>query len=132
MYAKDSITIDMTQFGMEGETIVREPRFSRRRMAENAIGRMAKMKNGTIDMSGVDVGDIQTVNALQYVDSAPFPLDLFKLDGFYAYCDRMDDNERGSAIRFWNALSEAVERIEGGDADPLDGSAPDSPTASSD
>ena len=132
MYAKDSITIDMAAYGMEGTVVVREPRFSRRKMAENAMGRMARMKNGAPDLSEVDVGDLQVVDALAYVDSAPFPLDLFKLDGFYAYCDSMDDRERGSAVRFWNDLTEAVERVKEGDADPLDGSAPGSPTASSD
>lgn len=132
MYANDSITIDMAAYGMEGIAVVREPRFSRRKMLENVLGRMAKMKDGTPDLSEVDVGDLQVIAALVYVDSAPFPLDLSKLDGFYAYCDSMDDKERGTAVRFWNDLTEAVEKIREGDADPLDGSAPDSPTASSD
>ncbi len=132
MYGNDSIRIDMRDYGMEGEVVVREPRLSRVRMADNAMGRMAKMRNGEIDMSEVDVGDLQAIDTLKYVDSAPFPLDLFKLDGFYAYCDRMDDIERGAATRFWKDLSAAVAKVKAGDTDPLDCSAPASPTANSD
>jgi len=132
MSADGSIRIDMAEYGMNGIVTVREPRLTRRRMAENAIGRISGIGvNKEIDLSKTSAGDVQTIVTLMFVDSAPFPLDLEDLSGFYAYCDRMDDACRGSAERFWKDLSAAAEHIMEGENDPLEVFAPASQTGSS-
>lgn len=127
-----AIRIDMQKYGMTGEVVVREPRLTRRRKMENALGRVSGIGvNKTVELSKTSVGDINTLVTLMYVDSAPFPTDLEDLSGFYAYCDRMDDAERGSADRFWDDLCKAVGDITEGRVDPLGSSAMASLTGNS-
>lgn len=132
MSVDGAIRIDMSRYGMTGEVVVREPRLSRRRKAENAIGRISGLGiNREVDLSKTSVGDMNTIMTLMFVDSAPFPLDLDDLNGFYAYCDRMDDADRGSADRFWDDLCKAVADVTEGRVDPLDSSAVASLTGNS-
>lgn len=124
MSVDGAVRIDMQKYGMEGEVVVREPRLTRRRKAENAIGRVSGVGvNRSVELDKTSAGDINTIVTLMYVDSAPFPTDLENLNGFYAYCDRMDDADRGSAGRFWDDLCKAVGDITEGRVDPLDSSA---------
>lgn len=131
MSVDGTATLDMKQYGMDGFVSIREPRFSRRKEAQNAIGRMAKVNGKEIDMSHMDIGDIETIGTLMYVEQAPFPIGLTDLKPFYDYCDKLDDWERGLADRFWNDLTEAVRSVQEGETDPLDASAQDSQTANS-
>lgn len=128
-----TIKIDMQKYGMSGEVVVREPRFSRRKEAENAVGRISGAeRDGTLDLSKSKIADVNVIAILMYVESAPFKCTLATLEPFYAYCDKMDDIDRGSASRFWDELCEAVESIEAGEVSPLPGSAEENPTQSSD
>lgn len=127
------IQLDMKKYGMDGIAVVREPRRTRRVEAANAVGRLSGIGvYKEVDLSKTMVGDIDTIGALMFVESAPFPTDLMDLSGFYAYCDEMDDKEIGSADRFWEDLCDAVTEVSEGRVDPLGRSAPDSPTESSD
>ncbi len=127
-----SICMDMKDYGMEGIVTLRMPRLTRRKQSENAIGRLAKVKGDTINVTETSLGDVQTLMVLTYVESAPFPHDLYNLDAFYAFCDKMDDKELGSATRFWNDLEANVNKLVEGVADPSHGSAQGSRTESSD
>ena len=127
-----SISMDMKDYGMEGIAVIRKPRLTRRKQAENAIGRISKVDGNTINLAASSLGDVETLTVLTFVESAPFPHDLFNLKAFYDYCDRMDDNDYGSATRFWTDLKENINRLEEDAEDPLHGSAQESPTESSD
>lgn len=127
-----SISMDMKDYGMEGIVVIRKPRLTRRKEAENAIGRISRVKGDTINVTETHLGDVQTLMVLAYVESAPFPHDLYNLDAFYTFCDKMDDNDYGSATRFWNDLESNVNKIVEDKEDPLQGSVQGSQTGSSD
>ncbi len=127
-----SISMDMKDYGMEGIVVLRKPRLTRRKQAENAIGRLARVDGNTINVTESSLGDVETLTVLTFVESAPFPRDLNNLKAFYDYCDKMDDNEYGSATRFWTDLTENIKRLQEDREDPLPGSAQGSPTESSD
>lgn len=133
MSVDGAVRIDMQRYGMAGEIVVREPRLTRRRKAENAIGRVSGIGvNNVVELDKTSVGDINTIMTLMYVDKAPFPTDLEDLEGFYAFCDLLDDRDRGAADRLWDDLCAAVKEITEGRVDPLDSSATASSTGSSD
>lgn len=133
MSVDGAVRIDMAKYGMTGEVVVREPRLTRRRKAANAIGRVSGIGiNQTVDLSKTSVGDLNTILTLTFVDSAPFPTDLENLDGFFDYCDKMDDIERGNADKFWDELCKAVTDITEGRVDPLGSFAMGSLTTNSD
>lgn len=127
-----SISMDMKDYGMDGTVVLRKPRLTRRKQAENALGRIAKVDGNTINVTESSIGDVETVTMLTFVESAPFPRDLSNLKAFYDYCDRMDDNEYGSATRFWTDMVNNILRLSEDKEDPLHGSAQGSPTESSD
>jgi hypothetical protein len=62
--------------------------------------------------------DIEVLSMLQYVRKAPFGTDL---KSFYAYCDKLDDKEVGSAAALYRAIQDAVLEYtkEGDDESPL-------------
>lgn len=127
-----SICMDMSEFGMEGIVVLRKPRLTRRKQAENAIGKIAKVTGDTINLTESNLGDVETLSVLTFVEVAPFPHDLCNLKAFYDYCDKMDDRDYGSATRFWDKLVENVKRLQGDAEDPSHGSAQGSQTESSD
>ncbi len=127
-----SISMDMKDYGMEGIVVLRKPRLTRRKQAENALGNLARMDKGELRVTESSLGDVETVTMLTFVESAPFPHDLFNLKAFYDYCDRMDDNDYGSATRFWKDLTDNILRLSEDKEDPSQGSVQGSQTESSD
>lgn len=114
------IEIDMEKYGMTGTVTIRLPRFRRQKEMENAVSRMARMGSDgrSIEIPELNIGDVQIIQTLLYVDSAPFKND-FDVKAVYDYFDKLDDTRRGSAEEFWKEVEEAVEKVKTGDTHPL-------------
>lgn len=108
----DIRVIDLGEFGQTGTVEVSMPSLSRRIARDNAIGNCndVKMVNGEPVLVGTRAGDAAVIKILAFVRKAPFPTDL---TGFLRYCDRMDDNELGSAERMLEAIERAALEVQG-------------------
>ena len=124
MTARSEITIDLTEFGLDGTVIMAFPSLRRQAMMKNALGNCAKieMVNGEQVVKETRLGDSAIIEVLAFVHKAPFPVDL---NGFYDFCDRMDEHDLGSASRMFDAMAAAKDRLQEGLESPLE----DSPAA---
>jgi hypothetical protein len=118
MTARSEITIDMSEFGAEGTIIMTFPSLRRQAMMKNALGNCAKIEvvNGENVVKETNLGDVEIVEVLGFVAKAPFPTDL---KGFYAFCDRMDERDLGSASRMFEAMTKAKNAIQEGEVSPF-------------
>lgn len=118
---KTRITIDMSRFGFEGVVELGAPTFRRRTELSNEISRyitIEQSKTG-VKVDNLPTGTWNIAQRLVYVKRAPFKTDV---ESFLEYTDMMDENNPGSADELWDAIVEAVERIDKGEASPLEGS----------
>lgn len=126
MSMDDPIVIDLKQFGGEGYVEVMERPLSRIRATENLVA----SKLLKTDKSGNVVKDLTAnidavyIQALSYIESAPFKTDL---DSFFAYTDALDAKKRGMGQRLFNAIKDAAEKVAAGETSP----SADSPAAES-
>ena len=127
MAARSEIPINLEEFGLSGIAIVASLR--KQAMMKNALGNCARIEveGGQKVIKETRLGDSEIVEVLGFVAKAPFPTDL---NGFYDFCDRMDERDFGSAARLFDALSAAKARIQEGLESPLEGS-PDAVTQNS-
>jgi len=121
MTARSEVTIDLTEFGIQGTAIMAFPSLRKQAMMQNALGNCAKieMVNGEQVIKETRLGDSAIIEVLGFVYKAPFPTDL---EGFYSFCDKMDEHDLGSASRMFDAMSAAKDRIQEGLESPLEDS----------
>lgn len=118
---KAVISIDMSRYGQSGMVEVCAPSFRKRTAMSNELTRrivMEQTRTGT-KVQNIPAGDWGIMQKMLYVKSAPFQTDV---EGFLAYTDIMDASNPGSADAFWDDLDAAIQRIDSGEASPLDGS----------
>lgn len=101
------IKIDLAQFGGQGVIEIGEPYFTKKVMTKNIAASLMKVhrEGGYEVVSDANPGDIEVLSMLQYVRKAPFGTTLKE---FYAYCDKLDDQDVGSASRMYQAIQDAV------------------------
>lgn len=116
---KDSIVIELSDYGMTGQIVMMRPNGRKIRDFYNSMGRYINKGRGN-EMSLKDdapLGDIQIATVLQYVYDAPFEATI---DGFLGYSDSM---RPGDSARLWADMSANMEVIDKG------GPLADSPSA---
>ena len=111
----DSIVIDLEQYGGKGEIVMAAPSLRRMSWLKNQVGKHAKFSPHG-GMTDADVGDIEILNVLVYVRTAPFPVDL---NAFYSFCDSLDDAKPGNSVELFNKMTEAMKSITEGATSPL-------------
>lgn len=116
---KSRIIIDLTRFGQTGTIIIGAPRFRQQIELTNEISRLMEIeqKKTGIKVSELQGGTWNVCQRLAYVQAAPFAP---KFEKFMEYTDMMDEKEPGSAAALWDAIVEAVERIDNGETSPLE------------
>lgn len=117
MNTKQNITIDLEKYGGTGSIVIGEPYFTRKVMTKNKAASLMKVSRdgGHEIVQDANPADIEVLSMLQYVRKAPFETDL---KSFYAYCDKLDDKEVGSASAMYAAIQDAVlEYTKEGDED---------------
>ena len=114
------ITVDLTKYGLTGEVVMAPPSPRREAWFKNQSMKHTKVdpRTGRPDLTTADVGDIEVLQILTYVKSAPFPKD--KLEDYYAYCDKLDDDHPGLSMKIHKELAEAYKKIHAGETSPLE------------
>lgn len=107
--------LDLHDYGVDGVAEIAFPTFRKRREHNNAIAKYYKGgidKRGALDpqklMEVMCVGDIEILQTLLFVRSAPFPQDL---EGFTRFCDEMDERALGSASAMYDRIKEVIEEL---------------------
>lgn len=111
MDMKKTITIDLSEYGGEGEVVLRAPTFRRMIEMKNEMGKYAKLTNGNVVTSDSQ-GYAELIGFLVYIAKAPFKANC---QSFLAFADKLDEVELGNADRLWNRIVEAVKEIDKGD-----------------
>lgn len=125
-----SIVIDLEDYGTDGEIVLSAPGIRRMRELKNEMSRPARVskKGSEVSVSEVQQGDMEILGILVYVQSAPFERNV---ESFLEFCDKLAEIKRGNDNRLYDAMIDAVKRIDTGEAaSPLEGS-PAAETASS-
>ena len=121
MPMEEPIIIDLKPFGGEGYVEMMEPTLRARRERDNMIADLVFTtdKDGNIIKKTSNNIDAVYVRVLSYVESAPFNKDL---DSFFDYTDKLDKKKRGNGAKLYDAMTEAVAKIDGGETSPSAGS----------
>lgn len=116
---KTRITIDLARFGQTGTIELGAPTFRQRIELSNEISRLMTIEQSKTGMKLDNLlgGTWNVVQRLIYVKRAPFQPNF---DKFLEYTDRMDEENPGSADALWDAMCEAIERIDNGEQSPLE------------
>lgn len=114
------ITIDLTEFGLTGEVVMAPPTPRRDAWNRNQAMKHAKIdpRTGRPDLSSADIGDIEVIQLLTYVKSAPFPIN--KLEEYYDYCDKVDEEHPGVSMKIQKRIKEAYTKLSAGETSPLE------------
>ena len=103
-------SIDLAEFGGEGEVVVGPQTFSMKTLTKNELGKRAKIRvvDGEQILEYQDVGDVEIIKTLAFVRAAPFPRTV---KGFLGYCDKLDEKEIGNGEKLFQAIVDAVVEI---------------------
>ena len=116
-----TVEIDLSKYGAEGKVVVGPMTFRRTKESQNAVTYALRRNGGTeLSLSDLNLGDIETITKLAYIRSAPFSTDLSDLSSFYDWTDMLDEKRVGAAQEFYDDLGEAIEKVESGEAHPLE------------
>ena len=114
------VTIDLNEFGYDGQIVLGAPTFRRTSALQNAIVKLAGMDDGKPVLANVPLGDMNLLTNLAYVKSAPFYTGFDKgLEPLMEFMDELDKKEVGSAQKLWDAIEVNVGRIIKGETHPL-------------
>ena len=121
MSMDEPIVIDLKEFGGEGYVEMMEPTLRAQRERDNMIADLVFTtdKNGNIIKRTSNNIDAVYIRVLSYVESAPFGKTL---DEFFDYTDELDRKKRGAGARLYDAMVEAVQKIDKGEQSPSAGS----------
>jgi len=110
-----SITIDLTEYGMQGTVEMGEPSQRNIAMMNNALGNctVTKMVNGEPVVVETRIGDAEMIQTLVYVRHAPFKNTV---SAFLDFCDRMPE---GMDTRLFARMKEIGESIKEGNNSPF-------------
>lgn len=116
---KSRITIDLSEYGQEGTVEIGAPTFRRKIELSNEISRQMTIEQSRtgVKVDNLSGGRWSIMQRMAYVTRAPFRTTY---EGFLEYTDMMDAQDPGSADRLWDAICEAVKRIDEGGASPLE------------
>ena len=122
----DPIMIDLKEFGGEGYVEMMEPTLRAQFERDNKIADLVFTtdKDGNIVKRTNSSIDALLIRVLAYVESAPFGRTP---DEFFDYTDMLDRKKRGSGARLYEAMAEAMKKIDSGEQSP----SADSPAAES-
>lgn len=114
------IVIDLTAYGLTGEIVMVPPSPRREAWLKNQSMKHSKIDphTGRPDIATSDIGDIEVLKIMSFIKSAPFPID--KLDGYYDYCDKIDEEQPGVSRKIHKALAEASVKLDMGETSPLE------------
>lgn len=109
------ITLNLQEYGAEGTVEIGFPTFRRRRELNNQLGPYYKAgvdSKGVLDaqklMDVIKAGDVDILQTLLFVRSAPFPLDV---EGFTLFCDDLDAKNLGAGSALYDDIKLTIERL---------------------
>ncbi len=116
-----TVEMDLSKYGTEGTVVVGPLTFRRQKESQNAVMHALRCNGGTeLVLSDLNLGDIEVITKLAYVRSAPFSTNLSDLSGFYDWTDMLDEKRIGAAQEFYDDLDKAIEKVDSGEAHPLE------------
>ena len=116
-------TINLKDFGSEGEITLEPLTFRRRKQLQNNIGLCMNVKNNEVEPTRM--GDVMIYKVMAYIVSAPFRYDT--IEGFYNFMDKMDRISPDNGERLFSALNDAIKELGQEESSPLDNSQTTSP-----
>lgn len=120
MDVRGDVTLDLKEFGYDGQIVLGAPSFRRTNALQNAIVKLVDMKDGKPVLMDTPIGDLNLLTHVAYMKSAPFYTGFDKgVEPLLEFMDKLDEKEIGSAQRFWDAVEKNVGRIIKGDTHPL-------------
>ena len=114
------IIIELTEYGLTGEVVMTPPSPRRDAWVKNQSMKHARIdpKTGRPEVGSADIGDIEIIQMLAFVKSAPFAVD--KLESYYDYCDKIDEDHPGMSMKLHNALMDSFRKLNAGETSPLE------------
>jgi hypothetical protein len=110
MDVRPQITVDLNEYGFDGQITLEPLDFVRRKRLQNNLGRATHFKDLNMDeLKSQDLGDIIVYKVMAFMTSAPFKLD--SIESFYGFMARLDKNELGSADRLFNRLENEIKTL---------------------
>lgn len=104
-------TIDLTEFGMPGQSVaVSAPTFGRKVRAKNARTMSAKVSRsgGETTVSELGAADQEIISIMAFIESAPFQPTL---RSFLDFMDGLDAVKKGNADRLYDELVLTVKKL---------------------
>lgn len=119
MVLQNSLTIDLSKYGVDGYISVGYPSLRKLRIArQNASSKMVKFDSKgqpTVDSDKALEADL-ILETLVYIEEAPF--ELMSVDAFFDFTDEMDKKRRGAGQEFFEELMENIQKVKDGEASP--------------
>lgn len=120
MDIRGDVTVDLKEFGYDGQIVLGAPTFRRTNALQNALVKLVDMKDGEPVLQDTPLGDLNILTHLAYVKSAPFYTGFDKgIEPIMEFMDTLDEQEPGSAQRLWDVIEANVGRIIKGATHPL-------------
>ena len=105
---KRIISIDLTEYGMEGAIEMRKPSLRRQNEFKNAVSKYIRVsQDRQLSVTEtIPMGDLEILMTLQYISKAPFAVTL---EGFLEYTDGMEPE---CAVALMDRMGECVKEID--------------------
>lgn len=90
MIEKRELMMDLSEYGVDGHIVFAKPTFRKLNEMKNQSASYIKFemkRSGSTDAT-IASGDLEIMNLLTYVKSAPFRMDV---EGFLTFMDRVDE-----------------------------------------
>lgn len=116
MDARPKITIDLNDYGFDGEIVMEQLTFRRQTELKDAMSRYYKYdRNGTPTNIMAGAGEVLTV--LAFVTKAPF--DCKSVDDFLRFTDKLDAIELGKGSELFDRMKSEADAIKRGETSPF-------------
>ena len=118
MDIQGSVTMDLTEFGVEGTILFAPPSLRRQNELANVLG---KVRIGEEDnpMTEIGLGDLTVIQVLYFVKAAPFSVGLRNLEPFFDFCDKVDEIRPGASGDLWDKMKECADIVSTNSAHPF-------------
>ena len=105
---KKIITIELADYGMDGQIIMRQPSLRKQNEFKNTMGKYMKFTQGSAPQmsDNVPLGDLEIAMLMQYIYQAPFRTTI---EGFLSFTDDMDP---AMAKELMARLNDALKEID--------------------
>lgn len=130
MDIQGSVSMDLAEFGIEGNILFAPPSLRRQNELANVLGRV-RVGEEDQPMTEIGLGDMTIIQVLYFIKAAPFSTGLKNLEPFLEFCDKVDEIRPGASSDLWDKMKECADIVSTNSAHPFVASG-QSPTTTTD